>query len=227
MAALGWGVAIALAGLSDSVWPVLLCLALAGGADQISGIARSTLWNQSIPDALRGRMAGVELLSYSVGPQLGQVRAGGMAGLVGVRASVWVGGVACVVGVLALATALPRLLSYDDRTDPHAAAVRAEHERAAADRAAAERPAERTAGPTPVEESPATMRLAEAGPLPRDYSPAPSCGRSFQCGSFFHSRLRSSAVSSACAASCWVAYGPRRSLAGHSGPSSTLACLMQ
>ncbi|WP_244215402.1 MFS transporter [Kitasatospora purpeofusca] len=156
VAALGWGVAIALAGLSGSVWLVLLFLALAGGADQISGIARSTLWNQSIPDSVRGRMAGVELLSYSVGPQLGQVRAGGMAGLVGVRASVWVGGVACVVGVLALATALPRLLSYDDRTDPHAAAVRAEHERAAAERTASERAAsERAAGPASAEESPA------------------------------------------------------------------------
>ncbi|MEV7781002.1 MFS transporter [Kitasatospora sp. NPDC088351] len=130
VAALVWGTAMALAGLSGSVWPVLLCLALAGGADQISGIARSTMWNQSIPDGVRGRMAGVELLSYSIGPQLGQVRAGGMAGLVGVRASVWAGGIACVVGVLALAAALPSLLAYDDRTDPHAAAVRAEHEKA-------------------------------------------------------------------------------------------------
>ncbi|MFD9593060.1 MFS transporter [Kitasatospora sp. NPDC059973] len=137
VAALGWGGAMALAGLCGAVWPVLLCLALAGGADQISGIARSTMWNQSIPDEVRGRMAGVELLSYSVGPQLGQVRAGGMAGLVGVRASVWAGGVACVVGVLALAAALPRLLSYDDRTDPHAAAVRAEHAKAEEARARA------------------------------------------------------------------------------------------
>ncbi|MFJ9947654.1 MFS transporter [Kitasatospora sp. NPDC091207] len=137
VAALGWGAAMALAGLCGNVWPVLLCLALAGGADQISGIARSTMWNQSIPDEVRGRMAGVELLSYSVGPQLGQVRAGGMAGLVGVRASVWAGGVACVVGVVALATALPSLLSYDDRTDPHAAAVRAEHAKAEAERARA------------------------------------------------------------------------------------------
>ncbi|MFF1797088.1 MFS transporter [Kitasatospora sp. NPDC058263] len=137
VAALGWGAAMALAGLCGAVLPVLLCLALAGGADQISGIARSTMWNQSIPDEVRGRMAGVELLSYSVGPQLGQVRAGGMAGLVGVRASVWAGGVACVVGVLALAAALPRLLSYDDRTDPHAAAVRAEHAKAEEARARA------------------------------------------------------------------------------------------
>ncbi|MDH6574995.1 MFS transporter [Kitasatospora sp. MAP5-34] len=132
VSALGWGAAMALAGLAGSIWPVLLCLALAGGADQISGIARSTMWNQSIPDELRGRLAGVELLSYSVGPQLGQVRAGGMAGLIGVRGSVWAGGLACVVGVLGLTAALPRLLAYDDRTDPNAAAVRAGREATAA-----------------------------------------------------------------------------------------------
>jgi len=136
LAALGWGAAMTLAGLAGNVWLVLLCLALAGGADQISGTARSTMWNQSIPDELRGRLAGVELLSYSIGPQLGQVRAGGMAALVGVRASVWAGGLACVAGVLALAAALPRLLAYDDRTDPNALAVRAQHEALAAREAA-------------------------------------------------------------------------------------------
>ncbi|MEV7772441.1 MFS transporter [Kitasatospora sp. NPDC086791] len=154
VAAVGWGAAMALAGLSGSVWVVLLGLALAGGADEISGLARSTMWNQSIPDAVRGRMAGVELLSYSVGPQLGQVRAGTVAGLVGVRAAVWTGGVACVVAVLAVAAALPRLLAYDDRTDPHTAAVRAEHERA---ERAAEQGAEGEAeGEAEAEKSPGT-----------------------------------------------------------------------
>ncbi|MFD9127940.1 MFS transporter [Kitasatospora sp. NPDC059571] len=137
LAALGWGAAMAVAGLAGNIWLVLLCLAVAGGADQISGTARASMWNQSIPDAVRGRMAGVELLSYSVGPQLGQVRAGGMAGLLGVRAAVWTGGVACVVGVAALAAALPSLLAYDARTDPNAAAVRAAAERARADADAA------------------------------------------------------------------------------------------
>ncbi|WP_431678285.1 MFS transporter [Kitasatospora sp. KL5] len=125
LAALGWGAAMVLAGLAGNIWLVLLCLAAAGGADQISGTARSTMWNQSIPDELRGRLAGVELLSYSVGPQLGQVRAGGAAGLIGVRGAIWSGGAACVLGVAALAVALPSLLAYDSRTNPHAAAVRA------------------------------------------------------------------------------------------------------
>ncbi|MGF1427328.1 MFS transporter [Kitasatospora sp. LaBMicrA B282] len=132
LAALGWGAAMTVAGLAGNVWLVLLCLAAAGGADMISGMGRSTMWNQSIPDRLRGRLAGVELLSYSVGPNLGQVRAGGTAALVGVRGSVWLGGLACVLGVGALATALPALLAYDARTDPHVAAARAEREAATA-----------------------------------------------------------------------------------------------
>ncbi|MFF7631917.1 MFS transporter [Kitasatospora sp. NPDC008050] len=131
LAALGWGVAMTGAGLTGSIWLVLLCLAAAGGADMVSGMGRSTMWNQSIPDELRGRLAGVELLSYSVGPQLGQVRAGGTASLVGVRGSVWLGGLACVLSVGALAAVLPKLLAYDARTDPHVAAVRATRERQA------------------------------------------------------------------------------------------------
>lgn len=123
-AAMGWGLAVSGAGLFRDVWPVLLCLVAAGAADMVSGLFRATLWNGTIPDELRGRLAGVELLSYSVGPQLGQVRAGGMAALVGVRTSIWAGGLACVLAVGALAVALPSLMRYDARTDPHAVAMR-------------------------------------------------------------------------------------------------------
>ncbi|MEV4440168.1 MFS transporter [Streptomyces sp. NPDC049577] len=124
LAAAGWGGAMALAGLMDNIWLVLLFLAAAGGCDTVSGLFRSAIWDQTIPDELRGRLAGIELLSYSVGPQLGQVRAGGMASVTGVRASVWAGGVACVASVGLLATALPRLMSYDARTNEHAVAMR-------------------------------------------------------------------------------------------------------
>jgi MFS family permease len=122
LAAAGWGAAIAGAGLLGNVWLVLLCLVAAGAADMISGLFRMTMWNATIPDELRGRLAGVELLSYSVGPQLAQVRAGWTTSLLGVRASLWTGGLACVVAVLALAASLPSLMRYDDRTDPHALA---------------------------------------------------------------------------------------------------------
>jgi MFS family permease len=123
-AAVCWGAAMAVAGWVDDVWLVLLFLAVAGGFDMVSGIFRSTLWNQTIPDELRGRLAGIELLSFSAGPQLGQARSGAVAALTSVRTSVWSGGLACVGGVGLLALVLPKLMSYDARTSEHASAVR-------------------------------------------------------------------------------------------------------
>jgi MFS family permease len=123
-AAVAWGAAMAVAGWMHNVWLVLLFLALAGGCDMVSGIFRSTIWNQTIPDDLRGRLAGIELLSFSVGPQLGQVRSGGVAALAGVRTSIWSGGLACVGAVGLLAACLPKLMSYDARTDEHARRLR-------------------------------------------------------------------------------------------------------
>ncbi|MFD7163157.1 MFS transporter [Streptomyces violascens] len=120
-----WGTATAGAGLFGNVWLVLTCLAVAGAGDMLSGLGRSTIWNQTIPEELRGRLAGIEVLSYSVGPQLGQVRAGAMAGWTGTRAAVWSGGVACVAAVGLLAAALPKLITYDSATDEDAARRRA------------------------------------------------------------------------------------------------------
>ncbi|MFD9631527.1 MFS transporter [Streptomyces violascens] len=120
-----WGTAMAGAGLFGNVWLVLACLAVAGAGDMLSGLGRSTFWNQTIPEELRGRLAGIEVLSYSVGPQLGQVRAGAMAGWTGTRTAVWSGGVACVAAVGLLAAALPKLITYDSATDEDAARRRA------------------------------------------------------------------------------------------------------
>ncbi|MEV7790432.1 MFS transporter [Streptomyces sp. NPDC087512] len=131
LAAVGWGVAIAAAGVAGNVWLVLLCLALGGAFDMVSGIFRAAMWNQTIPDELRGRLAGIELLSYSVGPQLGQVRAGGTAALVGVRASVWSGGLLCAGAVALLALCLPTMMTYDARTNEHAVRLRASRAAAA------------------------------------------------------------------------------------------------
>jgi len=97
VAATVWGIGIVAFGLSESLWPALLGLALAGGADCVSGIFRGTMWNQTIPDALRGRLAAIEMVSYMSGPLLGHAEAGAVAALFGVSASVISGGVLCVV----------------------------------------------------------------------------------------------------------------------------------
>jgi MFS family permease len=114
IAAALWGVGILGVGLSHVLWLTLFCLAFAGGADMVSGIFRSIIWSQTIPDHLRGRLAGIEMLSYTTGPLLGQLRSGVMARTrLGVGGSIWVGGALCIAGTVALAAALPRFLRYD------------------------------------------------------------------------------------------------------------------
>ncbi|MDP9396301.1 MAG: MFS transporter [Actinomycetota bacterium] len=120
LAAGAWGVAIVGFGLAGNVWLAFVFLALAGAADMVSGLFRSVLWDSTIPDEIRGRLAGIELLSYSVGPVLGQARAGGVAAAWSVRGSIVSGGVLCVLAVAALSVRLGDFLAYDDRTDPHA-----------------------------------------------------------------------------------------------------------
>jgi len=80
------------------------------------------VWNQTIPDELRGRLAGIEMLSYTLGPLGAQVRSGVMGDLVGVRAAIASGGALCVLGVAGTAAALRGFWRYDNRTDPYAIA---------------------------------------------------------------------------------------------------------
>jgi MFS family permease len=115
VAATVWGVAIVGFGFCSTLWPALTLLALAGAADAVSGLFRMTMWNQTIPDALRGRLASIEMVSYMSGPLLGHVEAGAVAAAFGLRSSVVSGGALCVVGVVACAFALPRFVRYDAR----------------------------------------------------------------------------------------------------------------
>ena len=123
VAALCWGASMGLAGLMPNLGLVLALLACAGAADMVSGTFRGVIWDQTIPDELRGRLAGIELLSYSVGPTLGNARAGFMA-VGGVRFAISSGGMLCVLGVGAAAAVLPRFRQYDTRTDEFALAER-------------------------------------------------------------------------------------------------------
>lgn len=112
VAAALWGVAMAGFGLSPDIYAGLFFLAVAGGADETSGIFRDTLWKQTIPDHLRGRMAGIELLSYAAGPPAGQLRSGVVAGLAGYRFSLVSGGILCVAAVGVVCAALPAFSGY-------------------------------------------------------------------------------------------------------------------
>jgi MFS family permease len=115
IAAAIWGAGIVLLGFAASLWVAALGLVIAGAGDMVSGLGRTTVWNQSIPDALRGRLAGIEMLSYSSGPTLGNVEAGVLERIIGLRPSIVAGGALCVVGTALLSLALPAFWHYDAR----------------------------------------------------------------------------------------------------------------
>ncbi|MEE1783836.1 MFS transporter [Streptomyces sp. SP17BM10] len=119
------GIAMIGAAAVPSLWAVLPCLVVAGAANWTGDTFRSAIWNQSIPDELRGRAAGLEMLIGSAGPALGDLRAGALAARQGIRAALRTGGLVCLTSAAALSAALPALWRYDRRTDPHVQAVRA------------------------------------------------------------------------------------------------------
>jgi hypothetical protein len=108
-----WGLAILGAGLVASIWPAATLLMLAGWADGISAVGRSTIGQTLTPEHLRGRMSSVYSLSVAGGPRLGDAESGLVAGLVGALNAVVIGGAACVVGLAAVILAYPELIAYD------------------------------------------------------------------------------------------------------------------
>jgi MFS family permease len=113
----GWGAAIAAFGLlRSSFWLALLALAVAGAADVVSAVFRSTILQTSIPDALRGRITGIHIMVVTGGPRVGDFEAGLVASLTTPVISVVSGGLACVAGAALLAWRTPELRRY--RTAP-------------------------------------------------------------------------------------------------------------
>ena len=108
----GWGIAIAIAGLTRAPALALAMFACAGGADMISGVFRSTIAASVTPDEMRGRVSGVEIAVYAGGPVLGDVEAGVVGGLVSVPFAIVSGGVACVVAAGVFAARVRSFAAY-------------------------------------------------------------------------------------------------------------------
>src|SRR4051794_17859758 len=113
-AVIAWGLAIAGVGLVSALWPAAALLFIAGAADSVSAVCRSTINQTVTPDAMRGRMSSVFMLVVNAGPRMGDVEAGSVAGLTSARFSVHSGGLACVAGVGLIMLAFPALKRYDE-----------------------------------------------------------------------------------------------------------------
>jgi hypothetical protein len=119
-----WGAAIAGFGLAGrALWIGLPLLALAGAGDLVSAIFRGTILQLTVPDGMRGRMSAFHMMVVTTGPRLGDLEAGAVAALVSPLFSVVSGGIACIVGIAALAAALPELRNYRAARDGVASAA--------------------------------------------------------------------------------------------------------
>lgn len=111
-AVIGWGLAVAAAGLTSNLWAAVALLAVAGAADLVSAVYRQTILQTYAPDEMRGRMQGVFIVVVSGGPRLGDLRAGAAATLVGLQAA-WVGGGLACAALVTLALLVAALRNYD------------------------------------------------------------------------------------------------------------------
>ena len=99
-------------------------LVVAGFADGVSAICRSTINQTVTPDHLRGRMSALYMVVVTGGPRLGDIESGAVAGLTSATTAVLTGGLACIAGTIGVALAFPALARYDgDRQTAEAVEV--------------------------------------------------------------------------------------------------------
>lgn len=96
-----WSLSLAVVGLVPSFNLILVGLFCAGFFDMVSGVFRMSLWNETIPESIRGRIAGFEMLSYMSGPLLGNALLGLLADLMGIQTALFLGAL-CSLGLLGL-----------------------------------------------------------------------------------------------------------------------------
>jgi len=111
-----WGLALTGFGLSGSLVLALACLAVAGAADTVSVVSRTSIVQHATPDALRGRVNALDFLVGVSGPQLGNARAGLVASATSGATSAALGGLTSLLAVLAVAALAPSLRHWSPAT---------------------------------------------------------------------------------------------------------------
>ena len=112
IAAAGWGAAIAAVAFVESLWPVLILLALAGFADIVSEVFRSTISQTVVPDSLRGRISALFIVQVTGAPRVGDLESGVVGAAIGTQPAVLVGGLACIVGLAVIAAWRPAVTRW-------------------------------------------------------------------------------------------------------------------
>jgi predicted MFS family arabinose efflux permease len=104
-----WGAALALFGAVPDPWLGLAFLVVAGAADTVAVVSRSTIVQLHTPDALLGRVVAAEQIVGQAGPDVGNMRGGLVAGATSGAAALVSGGVLCLAAVVLVGAATPGL----------------------------------------------------------------------------------------------------------------------
>ena len=126
VAVLVWGGSIVLFGLVHVFWIALVLLAIAGWADVVSAVLRSTILQTTVPEEFRSRLSSIQIAVVQGGPRLGDIESGSVAAAVSTGFSVVSGGIACIAGVLVTAAVLPGFVRHERALERETAAVRLE-----------------------------------------------------------------------------------------------------
>lgn len=110
-----WGASMIGFGFCHTLWPALFFLTLSGAFDAVSGLFRRALWNHLIPHDYRGRLAGIEMISYLGGPKLGDARAGAVATSFSIPIAIISGGILCITGVAICCSTMPKFWKYKSK----------------------------------------------------------------------------------------------------------------
>lgn len=107
-----WSLSLAFTGLAPTFNLILLTLLCAGFFDMISGVFRMSLWNETIPEYIRGRIAGFEMLSYMSGPLLGNALLGFLADEIGIQTALFWGAMCSLSLLILFNFYIPALWKY-------------------------------------------------------------------------------------------------------------------
>jgi len=108
-----FGVATAGFGVSTVYWVSLLMLAITGAADTVSTVLRQTIHQLVTPNYLRGRMTSINMMFFMGGPQLGELEAGIVAGLLCAPISVVIGGLGSLIAAAIAAVKSKSLMEFE------------------------------------------------------------------------------------------------------------------
>lgn len=112
IAASSWAMSMLWVGLAPSFYLILAGLLCAGYFDMMSGVFRMTLWNETIPETIRGRMAGFEMISYMSGPLLGNMLLGFWADIYGIQITLAIGALIAFFGIVCFNIWRPELWNF-------------------------------------------------------------------------------------------------------------------